>query len=321
MQHPLDVVTFGEVMAMFVAEEAGTLDAVETYRRSLAGAEVNVAVALTRLGHRVGWLGRVGDDPFGTYAVRALAEHGIDVSAVSVDPWAPTGFQLKSRADAGADPEVRYFRRDSAGSRLASGPAVDAYLGSARYLHLTGIPAALSATARDLSFRAVEVARAAGAGVSFDPNLRPALWPDRTEMVRVVNDLACRADVVLPGLAEGEVLTGRTDPRGIAQFYLDRGVRTVVVKLGVPGAVAHEADECWEHEGFPVEVVDTVGAGDGFAAGFLSARLDGLDVREAVRRACAVGALATTARGDAEGMPTRSEHQRFLDGHTQAVVA
>lgn len=312
MRPGLDAVTFGEVMAMFVAVEPGPLDHVSTYVRALAGAEVNVATGLARLGHRVGWVGRVGDDPFGRYALAELAATGVDTTTVALDAEAPTGFQLKSRAD-GGDPQVVYFRRNSAGSRLAPSPATDAYVADSRHLHLTGIPPALSPTARSFATRAIDVARAAGATISFDPNLRPVLWNDQTEMIRVINDLAVRADWVLPGVAEGAVLTGSTDPTAIASFYLDRGVSAVVVKDGAAGADLYTADgRHWHQPVFPVTVVDTVGAGDGFAAGLISGHLDGLPMEECLRRAAAVGALATTDPGDRDGLPDRAALARFL---------
>jgi sugar/nucleoside kinase (ribokinase family) len=272
-----------------------------------------VATGLARLGHASGWLGRVGDDPLGAHALSELRAEGVDTRQVTVDPVAPTGFQLKSRADDG-DPEVVYFRRDSAGSRLAPSPAADTYLRGARHLHVTGIPPALSPSARDFTHRAMEVAREAGLTVSFDPNLRPVLWPDDNEMVRVLNDLACRADWVLPGIAEGRLLTGADDPAGIARHYLDRGVGRVVVKDGARGAALFDADgTALVQETFPARAVDTVGAGDGFAAGLISAQLDGLDTAAALRRAAAVGALATTSRGDRDGLPDREQLGTFLD--------
>ena len=315
----LDAVTFGEVMAMFVAEEPGPLEHVVRFRRALAGAETNVATGLARLGHRVGWVGRVGDDPFGRFALSELAAAGVDTTAVTLDSDAPTGFQLKSRAD-GGDPEVVYFRRNSAGSRLAPSPVTDGYVAAARHLHVTGIPLALSASARDFAFRAVDVARAAGATISFDPNLRPTLWASPPEMVRVVNEMAARADWVLPGLAEGHLLTGRPDADGVAAFYLERGASCVVIKNGGAGASAHTAEGRVDQPVFPVQVVDTVGAGDGFAAGLISASLDGLDLPARLRRAAAVGALATTSPGDKDGLPIRTELEAFVAGHAVPVA-
>jgi 2-dehydro-3-deoxygluconokinase len=316
----LDAVTFGEVMVMFVAQEAAPLEAVPVFRRALAGAETNVAIGLARLGHRSGWIGRVGDDPFGRYALAELADAGVDTSAVTVDPRFPTAFQLKSMA-LGGDPEVVYFRRNSAGSRLAPSPDAQAYIRSARHLHVTGIPLALSPTTRTFAFRAVETARSAGLSISFDPNLRPSLWNSAEEMVAVVNALAERADWVLPGVGEARILTGASDPRQMAEFYLARGVQRVVLKHGAQGATVYTAEEQRRRPVFPVEVVDTVGAGDGFAVGLISAHLDGLEVVDALERAAAVGALATTSPGDKDGLPTREELDAFLAEHRVHVSA
>ncbi|MDA8437382.1 MAG: sugar kinase [Propionibacterium sp.] len=310
-----DVVTFGEAMAMFVATAPGALHRVRDYRLALAGAEANVAVGLARLGHRVGWTGRVGADPLGRFLIEELASEGVDVSEVTADGSAPTGFQLKSMAQ-GGDPEVVYFRGNSAGSRLVASPASDSYLASARHLHVTGIPLALSSQSRDFAFHAVEVARAAGASVSFDPNLRPHLWTSPDEMVSVVNDMAGHCDWVMPGLSEGLMLTGASTASGIAASYLGAGAERVIVKDGSRGAWAFTAEGRWFRAVFPVEVVDTVGAGDGFAAGLISAHLDGLPLDAALERAAAVGALATTSHGDKDGLPTRGRLDAFIASMT-----
>ena len=310
-----DVVTFGEVMAMFVAAEVGSLPEVDRYTARLAGAEMNVAVGLSRLGHRVRYLGAVGDDPFGARAQRVFAAEGI--GGLTTDPSAPTGFQLKSRVRAG-DPEVVYFRRGSAASRHRWSAAAEAVVGAARHLHVTGIFPALSEETRRFTFEAVAAARRCGATVSFDPNLRPALWADRAEMRAVLTELAALADWVLPGLAEGEALFGDATPEGVAARCLDLGASTVVVKLGADGASLHTGETTCHATAFPVEVVDTVGAGDGFAAGFISARLDGENDEAALRRACAVGALATTSEGDMDGLPTRKTLEESLQGELRS---
>lgn len=316
----LDAVTFGEVMTMFVAAEPGPLERVTTFTRALAGAETNVATGLARLGHRAGWIGRVGDDPFGRYALAELAAAGIDVSTVTVDADAPTGFQLKSFAG-GGDPEVVYFRKSSAGSRLAPSGAIDSYVTGARHLHLTGIPLALSASTRAFAFRAVEVARAAGLTISFDPNLRPSLWSSVEEMVAVTNEMAARADWVLPGLGEGAILTGRVDASGIAAFYLAHGASRVVVKDGAAGCSSFTTAGRVDQPVFAVRVVDTVGAGDGFAAGLISAHLDGLSEAAGLERAAAVGALAITSAGDLDGLPDRAALDAFLADASPLVPA
>lgn len=312
-----DVVTFGEIMAMFVADETGPLATVDRFTRRLAGAEFNVAVGLRRLGHTVGYVTRLGADPFGECALQQLLVNGIDVGEIELDPSAPTGFQLKNRAGSEDDPLVVYFRQHSAARGLTPTDATAAYLRRARHVHLTGIPLALGDGPRALAAQAIDAARATGASVSFDPNLRPSLWPDPAAMIRTINAVAIQADWVLPGIAEGRILTGERTPHGIARWYLDRGARVVAVKTGSQGA------ELFTAEGlhavcppFLVSVVDTVGAGDGFSAGLLSAALDGLPVAEWVRRAGAIGAIATTSRGDQEGLPDRTGLAAFLAAQT-----
>jgi 2-dehydro-3-deoxygluconokinase len=311
-----EVITFGEAMAMFVADTAGPVDEVAQYTRALAGAETNVATGLARLGHPTGWIGRVGDDPFGRFIRTALSGTGIDTQHVSIDTEAPTGFQVKSHAS-GGDPEVVYFRKNSAGSRLRWDPTVEAYIAGARHLHVTGIPLALSPSTREFAFAAVAVAREHGVTVSFDTNLRPVLWSSTREMIEVTHQMARLADVLLPGVSEGRVLLGTDDPLEIGHTYLDMGASTVVVKDGSRGATLISRTEVLHRNVFPVQVIDTVGAGDGFAAGFISGRLDGLSPRGCLRRAAAVGALATTSPGDRDGLPTRPELHAFLGGHTK----
>ncbi|MEP6964973.1 MAG: PfkB family carbohydrate kinase, partial [Polaromonas sp.] len=157
--------------------------------------------------------------------------------------------------------------------------------------------------------KTMDLMRAAGRSVSFDPNLRPTLWASLELMRESVNDLATRADWVLPGLEEGLILTGENSPEGVARFYRQRGAKLVVVKLGAAGAFFDSDTAGTGHvPGFPVaEVIDTVGAGDGFACGVISALLDGLSVPEAVRRGAWIGARAVQVLGDSEGLPTRAE--------------
>lgn len=304
-----DAVVFGEAMAMFVPTDDRPLEEADTYRRYVAGAEFNVAVGLARLGFHVGWVSRVGADPLGRYLVAEAARNGIETTRVLTDDTRPTGFQLKSQA---ADPEVVYFRRGSAASALAPSRADDDYIATARHLHVTGIPPALSEDARTFTYQAMRTARAAGVPVTFDPNLRPVLWASEAEMREVVDDLATLADWVLPGLTEAEQLLGTADPDRIAEHYLSRGAGAVAIKLGVDGACAITGDGRVDLPAYPVRLIDSVGAGDGFTVGLVSGLLDGLGVAECLARACAVGALAVTERGDNEGLPTRAALTEFM---------
>ena len=309
MAVPLDVVTYGEAMAMFVAGATGPLSEVAHFTKRAAGAELNVATGLARLGFKVGWMSRVGADSFGQFVRGVLALEGIDAQCVQTDARYPTGFQLKSKNDDGSDPTVEYFRRGSAASHLSADDFKRDYVLGARHLHLSGVAPAISATSRELAFMLAREMRAAGRTITFDPNLRPTLWSSEAEMVQTLNELASFADWVLPGVSEGRILTGSDDPATIARFYLERGARGVIVKLGAEGAYfATQEGECGRVRAQPVaNVVDTVGAGDGFAVGVVSALLEGRALHDAVARGNRIGALAVQVVGDSEGLPTRAQ--------------
>ncbi|RTQ99598.1 sugar kinase [Halomonas nitroreducens] len=315
---PPELLTFGEAMTMFVAECHGELSTIERFTRRIAGADNNVAIGLARLGFKVGWLSRVGEDVFGTFIRRTLEAEGVDCRHLGVDPEHPTGLLFKERAQEGTDPNVTYFRRGSAASHLSPDDAEAVDIAALRHLHATGIPPALSESARALSFRFFERARAAGASISFDPNLRPRLWGSDKEMRETLNRLAVGADWVLPGLAEGRLLTEREHPEAIADFYLSRGVSAVIIKLGPEGSyyrgILSGQEESFIVAGCPVDrVIDTVGAGDGFAVGVISALLDGQDPRKALWRGNLIGAQAVQVIGDMEGLPT-CERLTVLEG-------
>lgn len=305
----LDVVTIGEAMAMFVARETGDLAAAETFIKRAAGAELNVAIGLARLGLNVGWVSRVGDDSFGRFICQVLESEGVDHRCVTKDARYPTGFQLKSKVEDGSDPLVEYFRKGSAASHLSIDDFSHDYFGAARHLHLSGVAAALSASSLELLKHSAKEMRARGKTISFDPNLRPVLWRSEEEMRQQLNHLAEYADWVLPGEKEGYILTGYRQPEAIADFYLDKGVKAVVIKTGCDGAWYKTAQgEQGQVEAIRVEnVVDTVGAGDGFAVGVISALLEGKTLPQAIKRGNRIGSLAIQVIGDSEGLPTRSE--------------
>lgn len=293
---------------LLVADRPGPLEDAGSFYKRTAGAETNVAIGLARLGLTVGWASRLGTDMMGRYLMRAMSAEGIDCSHVALSGSQPTGFMIKGRVADGSDPPVEYHRRGSAASYMGAGDMDLPWLLSARHLHATGVFPALSATTLPLAQQSMSLMRGAGRTVSFDPNLRPTLWATPALMREAINDLAERADWVLPGLEEGRFLTGEATAEGIAHFYRQRGAKVVVVKLGSAGAYFDGEQGQGQVPGFRVEkVVDTVGAGDGFAVGVISALLDGLDLPAAVRRGAWIGARAIQVLGDSEGLPTRAE--------------
>jgi 2-dehydro-3-deoxygluconokinase len=309
MPHALDVITIGEAMAMFVATKTGELSAVDQFMKRVAGAELNVATGLARLGLKVGWVSRVGNDSFGQFVLDTLKKEGIETAGVTLDGRYPTGFQLKSKVTDGTDPIVEYFRKGSAASHLSVEDFNPVWFTAARHLHLSGVAAALSHSSYALLGHAAGAMKAAGKTISFDPNLRPVLWKSEAEMVEKLNHLAFQADWVLPGVKEGQILTGEKTPEGIADFYLNRGVKAVILKTGADGAWFKTADgEQGAVAAVKVEnVVDTVGAGDGFAVGVVSALLEGKTLHQAITRGNIIGSLAIQVQGDSEGLPTREQ--------------
>ena len=304
-----DVALFGEAMLLLVANEPGPLEHATGFHKRTAGAETNVAIGLSRLGLKVGWASRLGTDSMGRYLIAAMKGEGIDCSHVICDAAQRTGFQFKGRVTDGSDPPVEYHRKGSAASQMGPADVDEAWLRSARHLHATGVFAAISDTSLQAALKTMDVMRAAGRTISFDTNLRPTLWSSTETMRHWINELASRADWVLPGIEEGLLLTGHTRPEDVARFYRERGAKLVVVKLGAEGAY-YDSDVAGTGrvDGFPVkEVIDTVGAGDGFAAGVVSALLEGKSVPEAVRRGAWIGARAVQVLGDTEGLPTRAE--------------
>ena len=303
-----DVVTLGEAMLMLVADEPGPLEDVQTFHKRTAGAETNVAIGLARLGLKVGWASRLGSDSMARYLLRELQGEGVDCDQVTCVAGQRTGFQFKGRVTDGSDPPVEYHRAGSAAS-LMSARDVDAdWLRRSRHLHVTGVFPALTESTLAATRKAVATMRSAGRTVSFDPNLRPTLWPSPDAMRATLNALASECDWVLPGAEEGRFLTGHARPERIAAHYRESGAKLVVVKLGAQGAYFDGEDGSGYVPACPVaRVLDTVGAGDGFAVGVISALLEGRPVAEAVKRGAWIGARAVQVLGDTEGLPTRQQ--------------
>ena len=307
-------ILFGEPMALLIADTTGALEEVEHFTRALSGAEVNVSIGLSRLGHKVEYLTRLGDDPFGHYIEKTLKAHDIGTALVTYDAVYRTGIQLKNRVTDGSDPYAPYYRKGSAASHISPAEIDGIDLTDVKLVHVTGIPPALSETARAAAFRLMERAKEQGIFITFDPNLRPALWEDEETMRTVINQLAAQADVILPGIEECRILVGTTDKEAVAEFYQTLGVKNVIIKDGSRGAFVKEGENSYLVPGFKVEqVVDTVGAGDGFAVGVISGILEGMSVEESVRRGNAIGAIQVMNISDNEGLPTKEELQVFMN--------
>ena len=273
----LDVVTVGEAMALFIAGQPGPCPGRELQARDRGrGAERRRRPESTGAPGRIHQPARARQS--GREPARVHGRGGHRLQPGRDRRHQPTGFMLKSLVTDGSDPAVEYFRRGFGGQPPEYGRQRHRILRRVAPPAPTGISPALSQSARELVFELAVQARAAGRRVSFDPNLRPRLWPSREVMIATLNEIATHADVVMPGLAEGQLLTGCESAQDIASFYLERGASQKWSSSLDPGCVLLPAPRGrGTVAGLSVpKVVDTVGAGDGFAVGVISALLEGL---------------------------------------------
>lgn len=296
--------TLGEAMVVFDPASPGLLRHVDGFVKRVGGAELNVAVALARLGHRVGWAGALGDDEFGAQIVGVLRGEGVAVDDVRLSAEAPTGLYFKQRGALG-QLRVAYYRAGSAASRLRFEDLDVERLLGADILHLTGITPALSDSCADASARLAAAAAAHGTLLSVDANLRWRLLGDRDPRA-VLRPLVERADLLFVSSEEADALFGAHDEDALRRALADLRASTIVVH-DADGAWAVDADGVTQRPAHSVAVVDSVGAGDAFVAGFLSGRLRGWDVGECLALANACGACAVSVPGDAESMPTERD--------------
>lgn len=307
-----EVITIGEPMVLFAAEEIAPLEEAKHFTKFVSGAEVNVAVGLSRLGHKVTYITKLGNDPFGNYIYDFLSKERIDLSYAKFIDNNITGLQVKERKNSG-DPKVVSYRKGSAATEICIKDIDSIDLSSVKLVHFTGIPLAISGNCREAVYALAKKIKENNILISFDPNLRPKLWGSKEKMIEVINDFSSNCDIIMPGINEGFTLMGSDNPEEIANFYLQKGIKNVVIKLGEKGAYVKAKEEAYLVPGFKVEnVVDTVGAGDGFAVGLLSGMLEGLRLQDSVLRGNAIGAIQVMHRGDNDGLPNKNELQKYM---------
>ena len=309
------VLLIGEPMELLFAEDEGALADVTHFRASVSGAEMNVAVGLVRLGLCPRYMTRLGTDPRADRIRRFMRKNGIADDLIITDPSHLTGAMMKNKAEPGKH-EIYYFRQDSAASFLCEQDVDAIDLTDIRAVHFTGIFPSISKSAADAARRLVKRAKENDIIVEFDPNLRCQLWNSSPETIALLNEFAALADVFLPSLKEAETLCGLTDAEEIADHYLSLGTKKVVVKLGKQGAYYKSRVESGVAPTFQADaVVDTAGAGDGFAAGLISGLCEEIPLGEAVVRANAVGSMQIQNASDNAGLPTLSELREYMLNH------
>ena len=307
---PPAIVALGEPMLEFNQARA---DAPDAYLRGFGGDTSNMAIAASRLlgatADGVGYVTRVGNDAFGRMLLDLWRREQVDTRGVAIDADAPTGVYFVTHGPQGH--EFSYLRAGSAASRLRPDTLPVDLLRGARILHVSGISQAISASACDAVFAAIDAVKAAGGAVSYDPNLRPKLWPlPRARAIVLATIPLC--DWFLPGQDEGKLLSGLADPDAIVDWCHARGAPVVVMKNGAEGVIVSDGQRRERITGNAVRSVDATGAGDCFDGAFAARVLAGDDPFAAARYANAAAALATTGYGAVAPLPRDAEVRRLL---------
>lgn len=300
-----DLIALGEPMAEFAAEERGRLSRATTFRRGWGGDTCNVAVAAARLGASVGYVTRLGGDEFGRSFLALWDQEGVDRSRVVVDPEGFTGVYFITLDEAGQH-DFTYYRAGSAASRLRPEDVDPAYVQTARVFHTSGITQAISEGARAAAAAAIAATRAKGIAVSYDLNLRPKLLP-LPQLRPAVEATLPQADIVFLSAEDAGCLDDSRPAEAVVEWVLARGARLVVLKMGGEGCLIAAAEGTrLRLPAYPVQVVDSTGAGDAFDAAFLVEWMRGAPLDAAGRFANAVGALAVGGLGAVAPLPARA---------------
>jgi len=302
----LDVVAIGEAMVEF--NQASAQDP-RTYLQGFGGDTSNALIAAVRQGAKGGYITRVGDDEFGRMLLRLWREEGVDTEGVGIDPAAATGVYFVHHGEAGH--AFSYLRAGSAASRIQPGDVAPALIRRARFLHVSGISQAISASATDTVFHAVDAARAAGVVVTYDPNLRLKLWPLARARAIVLATIPM-ADYFLPSFEDAQLLSGLDDPHANMDWCHAHGARVVIFKLGEQGSWVSEGGRRTRITAHRIDAVDATGAGDCFDGTLLARLAAGDDTVSAARWASAAAALKTTGYGAVAPLPTHRQVARFL---------
>ena len=307
------MVTVGETMALLTAPSGRQLRSGTCLPVGIGGAESNVAIGLARLGIASTWISRVGDDAFGALVTREIRGEGVRVMA-GQDGAAPTGMMVKEHRG-GRPWRVRYYRTGSAASKLSPADIDETAIADADVLHLTGITPGLGPGPLRAVDHAIEIAHQSGTLVSFDVNYRATLW-SAEQAAPVLARIAAAVDVIFAGPEEAALILGWQAPTGaptvedgenLARGLAKLGPDTVVVKLGAGGALGLTADRVHHAPAAKITVVDAVGAGDAFVAGYLSELVTGASIGDCLDMGNTLGGAVCQEPGDWEGLPTRDE--------------
>ena len=305
MSKRFDIVAIGEAMVEFNQTSA---PGNSTYLQGFGGDTSNAVIAAARQGARCAYVTRLGDDEFGRMCLALWASEGVDSSAIEIDPSAPTGVYFVRHDSRGHS--FSYLRAGSAASRMTPQSIASQLLADTRFLHVSGISQAISPSARSTVRHAIESGRAAGASISYDPNLRLRLWPIELARAVIIETMAL-SDVFLPSLDDLQTISGLLAPADIVDWCHRMGAPWVVLKLGAQGCLVSDGTSQSAIPAFLVDAVDATGAGDCFDGSLLGRLANGDDLLTAARWASAAAAIATTGYGAVKPLPSFAEVARL----------
>ncbi|WP_346234409.1 sugar kinase [Lysinibacillus telephonicus] len=318
MQPIRDVLTIGETMVIFQSNQIGSLENTTSIFPKIGGAESNFAIGLARLGETVEWISKLGNDSFGSLILKRIKGEGVITNNTIFSDEGPTGLLFKEQITPD-QLNVYYYRKNSAASFMSKELLDNISFENLKFLHVTGITPALSKSCYELTMQAIKLAKQNNVKIIFDPNIRFKLW-SKERAFQVLHEIALLSDYILIGEEEAIFLTNLTDRLAMCKSLYSQSNKVIVLKCGADGAYVFNG-QLHHVPGFPVKtIVDPVGAGDAFDAGFTHGLLQGKELIECARIGNAMGALVIQQYGDIEGLPTSDVLYRFLENRIETDV-
>lgn len=307
----MDIITIGDALVTFNPSKKGPLRFVHTFEKKVGGAELNVAIGCARLGLKTGWMSRLGNDEFGRYIYNIVRGEGIDVSEVDFVDGCPTSLYFKEMIS--SEKINSYYYRGNSPTRVYRKEDMnEQYIKQAKMLHISGVFPAVAESNKELLLHLLKIAKKHQVTVSLDPNIRLKLW-NAEEAAETFRSYLPYVDLLITGEEEAEILFDTSVPEEVYHAANGYDIHHVVVKLGEKGAIGfRNGESVYVNTMDNLNVVDVIGAGDGFAAGYLYSMIEKMDLKEALTYANTVAGHVIGVEGDNEGLPYKEELEVFL---------
>lgn len=302
--------TLGDALITFNPTSTGPMRYVSNFERKVGGAELNFAIGCARLGLQVKWMSRLGGDEFGKVIYKFARGEGVDISHVKLVEGYPTSLNFKEIREDGAG-KTFYYRYNSPILTLTVEDITEEMFEGVNVIHLTGVFLAIAPQNLNVTMRVLEIAKKKNIIVSFDPNIRLKLWT-LDEAKSAYEIIFPYVDILLTGLDEIESILGDVSKDNLEQFVQNNKISQLLIKDGGNGVQALIDGRWYQKEAFKVKPIDTVGAGDGFDAGYIYSYLNEMTIEDRLTFANAVGGLVTTVSGDNEGLPEIEDVEAFI---------